>query len=254
MGSSAPGRAIHDCAVLILALDTTTKAGSAAVVRNDTVLAVAPGDASRTHGERLPGELAAVLDAAGVAASSLDLLVVASGPGAFTGLRIGLASIQGLAMSLDKPVIGVSALEALAWTLLGERPGGAERVAAWMDAQRGEVYAALYETADVHAAPPMRVIQEPLVGAPEAVARAMLAQGTGPVRFIGDGARRFQDVIERARPDWRVEPDVPLLAPTLAWLGARRAERGEAGPPHALQPIYVRRPDAELERERRLGS
>ena len=100
--------------VLILALDTTTRGGSIAVADDDRVLALLPGDAARTHGERLPAEIAAALDRAGVAQSAIDLLAVATGPGAFTGLRIGLAAIQGLAMTLDRPVVGVSALDALA--------------------------------------------------------------------------------------------------------------------------------------------
>lgn len=240
--------------MLILSLDTTTKAGSAAVLRDDEILAVAAGNGERTHGERLPGEIAAVLGRAGVAASALDLLVVASGPGAFTGLRIGLASMQGLAMSLDKPVIGVSALDALAWTMLqaGQEPGVA--IATWMDAQRGEVYAAMYDAADREDLHPWRVRQAPIVGPPDAIARGLLALHAGPVRAVGDGAIRFRDMLEAVSPDWTVEPDVPLLAPALAWIGRRGAARGEAGPPHALQPLYVRRPDAELERERRARS
>ncbi|MGH9174978.1 MAG: tRNA (adenosine(37)-N6)-threonylcarbamoyltransferase complex dimerization subunit type 1 TsaB, partial [Vicinamibacterales bacterium] len=86
--------------MLILALDTTTRDGSVAVSRDDTILAVVRGDGSRTHAERLPREIERALTQAGASARNLDLLAVASGPGAFTGLRIGLATIQGLAMVL----------------------------------------------------------------------------------------------------------------------------------------------------------
>ena len=89
--------------MLILALDTTTRGGSAAVLRDDSVLAVLDGDAARTHGERLPGELAEVLRMAGVALQDIELLAVARGPGAFTGLRIGLAAMQALAMVTSRP-------------------------------------------------------------------------------------------------------------------------------------------------------
>ena len=98
----------------VLALDTTTRAGSVAVCDDERLLALVPGDQSRTHVERLPGELAQALAAASLGREQIDLLAVATGPGAFTGLRIGLAAIQGLAMTLNKPVIGVSALDALA--------------------------------------------------------------------------------------------------------------------------------------------
>src|SRR5262245_3722748 len=92
--------------MLVLALDTTSRGGSVAFVRDEQVLALIDGDASRTHGERLPGEIDDAIVRAAVHASELDLLAVASGPGAFTGLRIGLATIQGMAMVLSKPVIG----------------------------------------------------------------------------------------------------------------------------------------------------
>ena len=107
--------------MIILALDTTTRAGSVAVTHDAEVLALVAGDESRTHGERLPGEIALALERAGVARSQLDLLAVATGPGGFTGLRIGLAAIQGLAMTLNRPVAGVSTLDALAAQALCRR-------------------------------------------------------------------------------------------------------------------------------------
>src|SRR5262245_30745164 len=100
--------------MIVLALDTTTRGGSVAVADDDRILAVVTGDESRTHGERMPGEIAKALESASIPRARIDLLAVATGPGAFTGLRIGLAAIQGLAMTLNKPVVGVSALDALA--------------------------------------------------------------------------------------------------------------------------------------------
>ncbi|MEZ5288781.1 MAG: tRNA (adenosine(37)-N6)-threonylcarbamoyltransferase complex dimerization subunit type 1 TsaB [Vicinamibacterales bacterium] len=100
--------------MLILALDTTTRAGSAALLDDDRVLVVHPGARDATHGERLPGELARVLDDARVPLASVGLLAVAAGPGGFTGIRIGLAAMQGLSMAIDRPVVGVSALDAMA--------------------------------------------------------------------------------------------------------------------------------------------
>ncbi|HEX4936181.1 MAG TPA: tRNA (adenosine(37)-N6)-threonylcarbamoyltransferase complex dimerization subunit type 1 TsaB [Gemmatimonadaceae bacterium] len=267
--------------MLTLALDTTTRAGSVAVVRDATVLAVVLGDVTRTHGERLPGEFEAALQRAGVSLSELDLLAVASGPGAFTGLRIGLAAIQGLAMVLDVPVIAVSALDALAYCAGAGTvppPGGQSpvpesllaesllpeesplHVATWMDAARGEVFAARYSVAalSVPAATPARncgasllpnlaATSVPIVGAPQAVLDAMPAV-PGTV-FIGDGAVRYATQIQQHfGAGHRVEPPPPALAPYIAILGCAGAARGEAGPPHALQPLYVRRPDAEIAR------
>lgn len=242
--------------MLILSLDTTTRGGSVAVTDDDRVVAVLAGDVTRTHGERLPGEIDAVLAEAAVTRTALDLLVVASGPGGFTGLRIGLAAMQGLAMTLDRPIVGVSALDALAWSAIAtrhERPADGDAIATWMDASRGEVFSGVYRpTPDAH--DPWRVDGEPAAGAPEALLAAAPFDRLQPTLFIGDGARRHADAIALASTAWHVSHDEPLLAPALAALGRRLALAGLASTPHALQPLYVRRPDVELERDRRTGS
>jgi tRNA threonylcarbamoyladenosine biosynthesis protein TsaB len=248
---------LRSYSVLILALDTTTRDGSVAVCRDASVMAVVPGDGTRTHGERLPGEIARALDEAGVAIGDLDLLAVASGPGAFTGLRIGLASIQGLAMVLDVSVVGVSALDALAYAAsraVAVTPGTQLNV--WMDAQRGEVFGAQYQpSADVaDAMTPFtwRPRGEPIVSVPF-VALAQLDSLT-PARmiFAGDGAVKYRsDIAAWSSGQSLIVAVPPNLAPAIAAIGLRLAAQGHAGPPHALQPLYVRRPDAELERLRR---
>src|SRR4051812_46038494 len=98
----------------VLALDTTTRAGSVALVDDNMIVEERPGDPSQTHAQRLPAEVLAVLDAHGVTLSDIDLFAVAAGPGSFTGLRIGLATVQGLAFVTRRRIVGVSALEALA--------------------------------------------------------------------------------------------------------------------------------------------
>ena len=253
--------------MLTLALDTTTRAGSVAVVHGATTLAVVHGDAMRTHGERLPAEFERALQQAGRRAGDLQLLAVASGPGAFTGLRIGLSAIQGLAMVLNLPVVAVSALDALALAVSatlqrsdtgrGTVPGFGDSasprgpsptVAAWMDAQRGEVFAASYHTSgEQNLLTPMA---EPMVATPELLLASLphAAQTT----FVGDGALRYSaQILQSGGARHRVAELPAALAPWIARIGIARAARGEAGPPHALQPLYVRRPDAELERQRR---
>ena len=238
--------------MLILALDTTTRDGSVAVSRDDTVIAVVHGDGSRTHGERLPGEIERALATAGVAPRSLDLLAVASGPGAFTGLRIGLAAMQGLAMVLGAPVVGVSALDALAsasWPAL-EAPHDT-RLVTWMDAQREEVFGAEYVAATDAADFPWRQRWEPIVEAPQAIL-ARLGDPQPGVVFAGYGAQKYRAEIETwSNAICQIIDPPQALAPVIAAVGLRLAARGLAGPPHALQPLYVRRPDAELERLRR---
>src|SRR6478752_5863795 len=127
----------------VLALDTTTPAGSVALVEDDRVVDERAGDPSRTHAQRLPAELLSTLDRRGFTLADVDLYAVACGPGSFTGLRIGIATIQGLALVRRRRVAGVSALDALAHLAAAvARPG--TLIAAWMDAHRREVFTALY--------------------------------------------------------------------------------------------------------------
>lgn len=243
---------IDHTAVLILALDTTTRAGSVAVTRDDDVLALVGGDPSRTHGERLPAEIERALAEAGVGARDLHLLVVARGPGAFTGLRIGLAAMQGLAMVLGIPVVGVSALDALAFATWSRADASTmPTLVAWMDAQRGEVFGAQYD-ASGFVDFPWRHVSEPVVGPPAELLESLSDMARQGTVFVGDGALRYQSIIDAwSGGACRVIAPPPALAGTVAHIGRRLADRGAAGPPHALQPLYVRRPDAELERLRR---
>jgi tRNA threonylcarbamoyladenosine biosynthesis protein TsaB len=224
--------------VLILALDTTTRAGSLAIVRDGEVVAEVVGDAALTHGQRLPADFARVCQRAGVALRDVERFAVAAGPGSFTGLRVGIAAIQGLAFAFHREVVPVSTLEAIA-----EKPrASGARTAAWMDAQRQEVFAAI----------PGEI--EATSGSPEDVLAAWLSEtDLRGIEFHGDGAVRYADRIHHVLGDYvRVAAAVPPLAGAIGLIAHR--EPGRAVSPHAIVPIYVRRSDAELARERRAGT
>ena len=152
--------------MIVLALDTTTRAGSAAVIDGGRIRAQLSGDATLTHGQRLPADLIRVVDQAGVALDDVDLLAVAAGPGSFTGLRVGIAAMQGIAFAKELKIVPVSALDALA----RDAADGRRAVAAWMDAQRGQVYAALY-------APGGHILIEPTSVSPEETLAAWAQRG-----------------------------------------------------------------------------
>ena len=131
----------------VLALDTTTRVGSVALIDDERILDERDGDGARTHAQRLPQELLAVAKDNGVALSEIDLFAVASGPGSFTGMRIGIATIQGLALVAGRRAVAVSALDALAHMASRELAVGAI-IAVWTDAYRRDVFASLYRVAE----------------------------------------------------------------------------------------------------------
>lgn len=225
--------------MLVLSLDTSTRAGSAALVEDGVIRHEIIGDESRTHGERLPLDLMRVLDEAGRTLDAIDLLAVITGPGSFTGLRVGIAAVQGLAMATGRMIVPVSAFEALA-AAAGD---GTSLVGAWVDAQRGEVFASLH---DANGDP----IGESSSLSPIAtLERWEPALDGRAVRMIGDGAVRYESVVaERLHGRARIIPPPPF-AGIAGRIATARPERAVL--PHAIVPIYVRRSDAELARLRR---
>ena len=221
--------------MLVLALDTTTRGGSCALLDDDVVVREQGGDPVRSHAERLPGDLIALLEGTGRSPDDVDVYAVAIGPGSFTGLRVGIATMQGLAFATGKPLIGASALDALA------QIARAPRVATWVDAWRGEVYAALYEDG--------REVESPSVERPQTVLARL---DDRPTLFIGDGAASYADAIRRVLPSATIaEPALPLLASMIARLAGDEASAGHRPSPHAIRALYVRRPDAEVARNAR---
>jgi len=227
--------------MLVLALDTTTRAGSCAVARDGVVLRERGGDPDRPHDTRMPGDLMTLLEEERLTLPAIDVFAVATGPGSFTGLRVGIATMQGLAFAEGKPLIGVSAFDALA--RLAVAPGPGAQVATWVDAWRGEVYAALYEDG--------REIEPATVEHPDQLLERYSAR-TGIV-FIGGAAQTHRNKILAALGDSAriAEPVAPLLAGTIALMAGEAAGAGSHPPPHAIRPLYVRRPDTELARDAR---
>ena len=143
------------CEEVILALDTATRPGSVAVLRNGEVLASAVGLASRTHGERLPGDIVRLLASHHLGVHDVTRFAVVVGPGSFTGLRVGIATIQGLALVQSTPVVCVSTLAALGQMVAGETPADIDVIGAWLDGQRQQVFTAAYaQSTSAAGAPP----------------------------------------------------------------------------------------------------
>jgi tRNA threonylcarbamoyladenosine biosynthesis protein TsaB len=230
----------------LVALDTTARAGSVALAIDGRVIEARTGDASRTHGERLPGVILDLLTAHGLRAADVDVYAVAAGPGSFTGLRVGIASVQGLALAHSRRVVAVSALDALAHIAARDRSSSASLTGALIDAQRGEIFGALYRAKAEVAAP--------LVASPgHAIAEWEPLLAGGGMLAVGDGAARYRDVLQDALGE-RVrfsEPLIPPLAPAIAEMAYELAASGATIAPHAIVPMYIRRPDAERARRKK---
>lgn len=209
----------------LLVIDTALGACTAAVFQDGRPLAVRFEPMTKGHQERLGGLIRDVMAEPGGGLDSLDRIGVTVGPGSFTGLRVGLAFAQGLGAALDRPVVGISALDALAASL--EEATGP--VAALIDARRGQVYARLF----ANGAP---------LGPDEALSLEEAARRIGEigpdVALVGNGAavlaEAFSD-LKFARMDDRVAPSPEALA--------RLAAAADPAT-HPPRPLYLRAPDA----------
>ncbi|MXY24637.1 MAG: tRNA (adenosine(37)-N6)-threonylcarbamoyltransferase complex dimerization subunit type 1 TsaB [Acidobacteria bacterium] len=230
----------------ILALDTSTRGGSAAVAQDGNVVASLRGDPSRTHGERLPNDLIGLAGTAGVALAGIDYYSVAIGPGSFTGLRVGIATVQALALAAGRPVVPLSTLDVLARIGADTGPQGEtaqERVVVWMDGQRQEIFGGLYD------ADGRTPLDEPRVGPAAALLdywAPLLASRS--LTVIGDGIEATRDLLDARLGSRGKLREPPPLAPAMIRLAVETVDT--AVEPHAVQPLYVRRPDAVRARER----
>lgn len=234
----------------VLALDTTTRAGSAALVEDDRVVDQRCGDGTLTHALRMPAEVLTLAAANGWPLGAIDLYAVASGPGSFTGLRIGIATIQGLALVHRRRVVAVPVLDALAHAAAADVPANTV-VAAWMDAHRGEVFAGLYRVVSPSGSSlaSLVTIEEPTVGSPGSTLERWRTVGSLPAVISGDGATLHAAQIGDGIPSARVLAE-PLLAGIIGRLAHARAS--EALDPKSVRPLYVRRPAVEVARDEKL--
>ena len=209
----------------LLVIDTALGACTAAVFEDGRPLAVRFEPMTKGHQERLGGLVRDVMAEAGGGFESLGRIGVTVGPGSFTGLRVGLAFAQGLGAALDRPVVGISALDALAASL----DDAAGAVAALIDARRGQVYARLFTSGSA-------------LGPDEALSLEDIARRLaeiGPnVALIGNGAA----VLAEAFPDLKFARIDDRVAPSTEALARLAAAADPAT--HPPRPLYLRAPDA----------
>lgn len=242
---------------LILSIETATRAGSVAVTRGETLLALRSADGTISHSSYLLQSVRNALEEAGVGLSDVDLFAAASGPGSFTGLRIGLATVKAFAAILMRPCVGVPTLHAVA-----HAAGESERTLALLPGGRGEVFAqlsAVSSSGEVHPLEaPVHLTPQKLLEKVRAIPR---------LTWAGDGVQIHSEFIkaqassqgillwdetqdgDRGPSDeqgWTLASPHEALATDVAEVALLRFRSDDTVTPELLQAIYVRPSDAEL--------
>ena len=219
---------------MILAVDTALGACSAALVAEGKTLAHEHREMARGHAEALAPMVDALMRGAGVSFAALDRIAVTTGPGTFTGQRVGLAFARALGLGLKRPVIGVTTLDAMAQEALEKHPGKAWSLVV-ADAKRGEIYLGARSISHGTLITPELI---PLEAIAKRVAR--LAQSHGAVSLAGTAADSVKLLLEQAC----LQSFDSLVRQPDAVFVARLATDAPAGPPP--KPLYLRAPDAKL--------
>lgn len=226
----------------LLAIDTAGKTAAVAVLRDEVLLYEAAANNGLTHSETLLPMVDTALKACGLRCADIDLYGVTAGPGSFTGLRIGLAAVKGMALPRQTPCAGVSTLEALAWGMAGQGT-----VVGALDARRGQVYWAGFDLAThdrltPDAAAPVQALENFVAGCKK------------PLFFVGDGAALCYNRFSELPGVLPCPQPLRVLRGSGVALAARRMlQTGRTVPPAELLPDYHRLSQAERERAEREG-
>lgn len=230
----------------ILAIDTSASSGSITLLEDDRLLAELTTCIQKTHAERLLPSIKNLLDNAGIKIEDIDGFALTTGPGSFTGLRIGLSTIKGLAWSLNKPIVSVSTLEALAMNI----PYSDKPICPVLDARKKEVYAGIYKVADYW---PISVTADSAI-----VPEALVKKIKEPTIFLGDGVniiaecgmRNAEFNSELRTPNSKLifaPPHLwPIKASNIGLLAWKKFQSGAIDSPENIGLNYLRSSEAEI--------
>lgn len=230
--------------MLILALESSAKAASAALSRDGQLLDMEFQNSGLTHSRTLLPMAQTLMARCGVTLRDVDAVAVARGPGSFTGIRIGVSAVKGLCWGADKPAIGVSTLEAMAWNAVGSAPEDSI-VCCAMDARRSQIYNALFRIGD---GAPQRLTNDRAIGLDALCAE--LKSSEKRIFVLGDGAELcYNHLCEQSLPALLAPEEVRLQN---AWGVCRAARAQQPRSAAELLPVYLRLSQAERERLERL--
>lgn len=224
--------------MLILGIETATEQAGCAIGGHEGVIASAHCARGKRHAENLTPAIEFICGQARIELSDIGLVAVDVGPGLFTGLRVGVATAKAIAFALRVPMIGVASLDLLAFPVRFSN----RLIVAAVDARRGELYYALYRQVPGG----VQRLSREQVGSPDDLASELLAT-SDEVLLVGDGARRYAEVFEGLAKVEHVEVGNSYpSASSLVQLAHPRALREEFEQPESIEPVYLRRPDAEI--------
>ena len=232
--------------MLILGIESATARVGCAIGGHEGVLASAHSSRGRRHAEALAPQIAFIAEQAGISLRDIGAVAVDVGPGLYTGLRVGVTTALSIATTLRVPMIGVTSLDLLAFpAALTDR-----KIVAAVDARRGEVFHASYRPVPGG----VQRISEPAVARPDDLVAAIEAEGE-PALVVGDGAAAHADLFRGAHGvEVADESFAHPSAGSLVALAHARALREEFVRPDEIEPLYLRRPDAEAKWDTKAGS
>ncbi len=229
--------------MLTLAFESSAKAASVALVRDGKLISQYSQCSGLTHSRTLLPMAEDMLKNAELGLDKVDVFAVAYGPGSFTGIRIGVSTVKGLAWVTEKPCVGVSTLEAMAWH--GLAAGG--YICPVMDARRSQVYNGLFK---IEGEKPIRLCEDRAIALP--LLGDELKKLDAPVFLVGDGAELTAAYLKEQGLPYVLAPD--NLRWQSAWGVAMAAMDKTPGNADELLPVYLRLSQAERERQERLAA
>jgi len=245
--------------VLILAVDTSSPAGSLAVLKGTRTIGTVAAWSPELYSSRMFRQLEFLLHELSLTMEDFDLLTVAMGPGSFTGLRVGLTAVKGWAEVHGKPIAAVSTLEAVA----AQSHSSANHLVSVLDARRGQIYFAAYQRARNSGNQPLVLEGDEQVGVPQELLNQLESRSDGEDLAIVTPVPELFEVplsrCETSRGDpwqasWRIEEVSATLAPHIGRIGLQHAEQGKLTDSLKLDASYIRPSDAEVHRRLSTGS
>lgn len=223
--------------MILLAVDTTTFAGSVALLENTKLLAEVDIDSAKTYSERLLPAIDFILDTNGLSIKDMDGFALAAGPGSFTGIRIGLSTVKSFAYASGKSIAPVSTLKALAWKL---RHPQTHLLCPLLDAKKGEIFAALFESKGGR----LKEIVPQGAYLPDRFFSLLPSHRI--VFFIGNGVDAYRDkIFEYFKDKARFPSRSPFIAYEVGQLGYELLKKGKGLSFQEVKPLYFRKSQAE---------